>query len=211
MGMLAARLEIVNDRIMVAFDANNNIIGLYNGSVLDLASIKVIGYANQQIIGVYESDLNVSDSTFNDGGQRSGIAIYDRYDGTHPSNVNLTNVSLKSFSWYAVVSYGTSYVNIEKSNIEDNFYGVAVNSRYQNGAIRIKDSTIKGNEYGTGFYLSSASPTYVFDARNNWWGDASGPYEANANSSGHGDIVDDYLNTTLYSPWLASPLERLRL
>ncbi len=42
----------------------------------------------------------------------------------------------------------------------------------------------------------------VLDARNNWWGDASGPYHATLNPSGLGDNVGD--NITFY-PWLAAP------
>jgi hypothetical protein len=39
----------------------------------------------------------------------------------------------------------------------------------------------------------------TMDARNNWWGDASGPYNQQLNPSGRGDNVSDNVN---FQPWL---------
>ncbi|WP_322496421.1 right-handed parallel beta-helix repeat-containing protein [Chloroflexus sp.] len=44
----------------------------------------------------------------------------------------------------------------------------------------------------------------VLDARNNYWGHASGPYHATQNRGGQGDDVGDNI---LFYPWLSSPQE----
>lgn len=44
----------------------------------------------------------------------------------------------------------------------------------------------------------------VLDARNNYWGHASGPYHATQNPGGQGDDVGDNI---LFYPWLSSPQE----
>jgi hypothetical protein len=41
------------------------------------------------------------------------------------------------------------------------------------------------------------------DARNNWWGDPSGPYHATLNSSGKGDKIND--ERVIFTPWLTAP------
>ena len=54
-------------------------------------------------------------------------------------------------------------------------------------------------KYGLG---RGATSEVLIDMRNNWWGDASGPYEPNANPQGRGDSVGSNI---LFSPWLTQP------
>jgi titin len=54
---------------------------------------------------------------------------------------------------------------------------------------------------GTGQYSGT------FDARNNWWGNASGPGGV---SSGTGDILTANGNSVLFSPWLSAPTASLQ-
>lgn len=43
----------------------------------------------------------------------------------------------------------------------------------------------------------------IIDARNNWWGDASGPYHPTQNPAGRGDTL--LADSILFSPWLTAP------
>jgi hypothetical protein len=43
----------------------------------------------------------------------------------------------------------------------------------------------------------------TLDARNNWWGDASGPYHPTLNPFGQGDTI--LSDSVLFIPWLTSP------
>ncbi|NTV63810.1 MAG: hypothetical protein HGA65_09775 [Oscillochloris sp.] len=51
-------------------------------------------------------------------------------------------------------------------------------------------------KYGLG---RGATSEIMIDMRNNWWGDASGPYEPDVNPLGRGDSVGSNI---LFSPWL---------
>ncbi len=51
-------------------------------------------------------------------------------------------------------------------------------------------------KYGLG---RAATSEVLLDMRNNWWGDASGPYEPDANPEGRGDSVGSNI---LFEPWL---------
>jgi hypothetical protein len=69
-----------------------------------------------------------------------------------------------------------------------NVVPVIVNNRIENNAAGLI------NDNGTRFPLT-------VDARNNWWGDPSGPTHS-SNVGGTGDSVSDRV---LYDPWLTSP------
>ncbi|MBP1468016.1 hypothetical protein EYB53_020025 [Candidatus Chloroploca sp. M-50] len=53
--------------------------------------------------------------------------------------------------------------------------------------------------YGLG---RGATSEILLDMRNNWWGEASGPYEPETNPLGRGDSVG---NNIIYAPWLTAP------
>lgn len=53
--------------------------------------------------------------------------------------------------------------------------------------------------YGLG---RGATSEVMLDMRNNWWGEASGPYEPDTNPLGRGDSVGSNI---IYAPWLEAP------
>ncbi|MFP3898155.1 MAG: nitrous oxide reductase family maturation protein NosD [Dehalococcoidia bacterium] len=58
-------------------------------------------------------------------------------------------------------------------------------------------NSIHGNAYG----LYNDVSTRTIDAEDNWWGDASGPYNATSNPGGGGDEVSDNVD---FTPWLGT-------
>ena len=56
--------------------------------------------------------------------------------------------------------------------------------------------------FSNNFGMRNNTPATVVDARNNWWGDASGPLHVILNPSGLGNAVSDGI---LFDPWLDSP------
>ena len=110
-------------------------------------------------------------------------------------------------------AYPESTAHITGNDIHDNSVGINANhaspenayARYNN----IYDNTIDGV-----LTCSDKLGNFVdFDATNNWWGDASGPYHATSNPSGTGNRVRSY-NAKLwqtegdhvdYDPWLGEP------
>jgi hypothetical protein len=73
-------------------------------------------------------------------------------------------------------------------------YGLAASGSNVNGVV-INNANIYGNSAGG--VLNEAAST--IDARNCWWGDATGPYNPTSNPSGTGNSVSD---NVLFDPWL---------
>ena len=87
-------------------------------------------------------------------------------------------------------------VEITGSTISNNNGGISV---YDDGHLVANFNNIAGNDLA-GVYNEAAEEV---DATNNWWGDASGPYNETTNPDGKGDGVSDNVN---YDPWLTSPV-----
>lgn len=85
----------------------------------------------------------------------------------------------------------SQFLNTNQTAIAANFVGT------QGSQSSIHNSSIEGSVY-IGLYADGV-PADV-DARNNWWGDASGPFEPTLNPSGLGDPVVG----ALFDPWLTS-------
>ena len=69
------------------------------------------------------------------------------------------------------------------------------------GRPTIEDNLFEGNIGPTIDYVDGFPST--IDARNNWWGDESGPYHPTRNPFGQGDTV--LSDSVLFDPWLLSP------
>ncbi|MGD9346501.1 MAG: right-handed parallel beta-helix repeat-containing protein [Candidatus Aminicenantes bacterium] len=89
----------------------------------------------------------------------------------------------------------SSSSDITLNNIQNNFYGFYCGS---GASPVIHNNNIEGN---TGYGLYNFDSGITIDAENNWWGDASGPYNYTTNPSGLGDNVSDYVD---FIPWLTS-------
>jgi len=93
---------------------------------------------------------------------------------------------------------------IETNTIQDNDYGIFLDSSSPDNNVHYND--ISGN---TIYGAYSTSPNLV-DARYNWWGHATGPYDGKDlpgtpnynNTSGQGNNVTSYVD---YMPWYGSP------
>jgi len=131
----------------------------------------------------------------------SNVVIeYGGYGGQY-ANANLSlvstsplirNVSLRNSSGSGIyVGSATNLPRIVDSTITSNKWGV-----YSQGSNPIiYNNRIYGNS--TAGVWNASSYTTV-DARNNWWGNVTGPNHAN-NTAGTGDKVSDYV---LYNPWI---------
>ncbi|MGD9403477.1 MAG: right-handed parallel beta-helix repeat-containing protein, partial [bacterium] len=82
---------------------------------------------------------------------------------------------------------------ITDCSIEDYEYGIVAYEDVSSVAVTANDNNISSNDAG---FWSNAAVTQ--DAESNYWGDASGPYNATTNTDGTGDEVDGPVD---YSPW----------
>jgi hypothetical protein len=92
--------------------------------------------------------------------------------------------------------YGTfTIAEVYSSVLTDNSYGIVVGY----AAPDISVLTARNNKiYGNTVYGIEALENTSVDAKENWWGDASGPYHAVNNTCGSGNEVTDYV---AFMPW----------
>lgn len=109
-------------------------------------------------------------------------------------NLTVLNSELSSSSDYAIYNDGGSTA-IESSEIFNNLYGVSVAT----GTLGVVNSSIYDNS--SDGVSNSTNVTSSAYAENNYWGAASGPYNASGNASGTGNPVSNYVD---FSHWLTS-------
>lgn len=117
-----------------------------------------------------------------------------------------TKLSIKNSvidDWSTTIFQDAGTVNITDSKLISGNYGIY----FRGGEFKISNSDLSQN---TGIAMFNQSGSYpntsvkVMDARNNWWGDASGPWNASTSTpTGSGVRIDG--NNILYSPWLGTP------
>ena len=118
----------------------------------------------------------------------SGTASHCRLSGNTISN-NDQGITLEGAS--------SNDNEITNGTISNNRIGIRLTDGAQDN--RVRDNTISGNsEYGID---ASGNDGYSIDARNNWWGDRSGPYHETGNPDGKGNEVTDDVE---FDPWLKS-------
>jgi pimeloyl-ACP methyl ester carboxylesterase len=110
-------------------------------------------------------------------------------------NLSLQAVEMERNSLFAVY-HDSGTTTIAESVIEDNTQGIRANK----GHVEVTQSSISGN-IGAG--IEGYQDSFV-DARNNWWGSVTGPYDPDRNPSGLGDEVISS-GTVLIDSWLSAP------
>ncbi|MFC1775668.1 right-handed parallel beta-helix repeat-containing protein [Patescibacteria group bacterium] len=124
-----------------------------------------------------------------------------RYGGGSFFRNNIYPALALSFNWYQYTLVKDYYLeNIEVSNSKSGLYVHSVKHRFH-----LSNSSIHDNEdYGLYAYTYFRyGPNGEVDAQNNWWGDASGPYQVDQNPSGLGnEISGDVPTNASFDPWL---------
>ncbi len=162
-----------------------------------------IGYSTMfEAVTVSEdSSLTMTNGVFHDISD-NGIAIYD---SGHISlnHVTFTRVDGTAISEYGndMQYYGSNSISIINSKIQDANWAFSIYDGHT--ILNINHNSISGNNYGVfNDTFDDNTNTYTnLNFANNWWGDASGPYNQISNPSGLGDEVSDEVTV---SPWLTS-------
>lgn len=159
-------------------------LGFYNNPSFHAfgLTIKNIGFGSA--LGIYGGTVVVESSVF-EGGLGAGIEVYG-------GSLNLHDSRLSGFLSGNFVSYrGVSI--LDKLKIENTDYGVSV----YGGTVALSGSAFK-EIFVNAVENYSASQ---LDARQNFWGDVSGPYHKILNPEGLGASV---YGDVLFDPWLTS-------
>ncbi|TSA45840.1 hypothetical protein D4R52_01700 [bacterium] len=136
--------------------------------------------------------LASSDDTIQFAEIRYGSTCVDASSGSPRLTYNQINHCNKGISF----GNATSTLVVENNVITQNAWGIYFGSTT---GVAIRNNNIYGNfVYGAENF--SGADTNIVDAKNNWWGDASGPHHATLNPGGLGDeitgkfIVENYLS-----------------
>lgn len=167
----------------------------YGGGRLDGAN----AYGAAIFINFAQASIDISDIEV--AYSRSGI--YSR--GNSVLRPNITNSNFQyNLSWGAALS-SEGIANISGNTFQCN--GAPAAQRPSGGVmtsgnaqkIKIENNNFLSNQnYGLIYYPDADAN---LDAKNNYWGDPSGPYHQSANPTGAGDAVSDNIN---FTPWNAA-------
>ncbi|MGD9346499.1 MAG: right-handed parallel beta-helix repeat-containing protein [Candidatus Aminicenantes bacterium] len=116
----------------------------------------------------------------------TGIYCYE-------SSPTVTSNMISGFDYGIRCRYSSSPV-VSSNTLTNNNYGIRC---YYGSSPVIHNNNIEGNTYG----LHNNDNLVMIDAEDNWWGDATGPYNYSSNPGGLGDSVSDYVD---FEPWLTS-------
>jgi len=110
-------------------------------------------------------------------------------------SLNIQNSEIQKNKNYNIFQkYGSANISFSKlSSSAYSFYAVK-------GTANLNQNNIHNNSSGgVGNFFSNPN---IINAKNNYWGDPSGPYHPTLNPAGLGDRVTDYVD---FSNWLESP------
>lgn len=156
-------------------------------------------------LGIYSgADVVIENSiVLYGGGPKSSVlgSIYIQYE----DNVVIRNTEVKYSNKNGIVIY-RSQATIEYCSITNNFVGVYVNNN-RGQIAKMSYSIVADNNYGATAYsgFCYADNCLRFDARNNWWGDRSGPYFESFNYFGEDNLDgkgNQIFGGILFHPWL---------
>lgn len=172
-------LQIFNNSSIVANNLNiknnNASISVFGNSSFTADNLKIEDSSEggwQTILIFNNSKLSLNHSLLKNCPSDSCISFFDGEEyQDKPSNVSIENSRLESGTGSGLLTFG-----------EGNTVGV------------IKNSVIKDfAKYGVESYAA-----YTVDAKNNFWGNATGPYHATLNPPGTAGSVTD---NVLFDPW----------
>jgi len=172
-------IENVWDWEAVALSGNSH-ISIKNSTVLNTN----FAYA----LGLYGANAEVENSVFS-GGLSYGIALFNT--GGNKSTLTLRDSTVEEYLDGGVGIFN-SEVLIERSFIRNNMYGIWANGGYPS-------IILESSLYGNLIYAIESHTNISIDAKNNWWGDESGPFESERNPEGFGDEVHGNVD---FEPWL---------
>ncbi|MDB5259382.1 MAG: hypothetical protein JWO73_590 [Candidatus Taylorbacteria bacterium] len=220
---IEANSSSVHLRNYHAFDMYGDGIGAYSKSFVSVSSSTVENISQQSGIllfgsstayldrvmirgihrigiglGIFGSSAIVSNSLIEGSDNSYDCGIYVTYDSDPSvrSTVMMSSSTIDHFSCGIGMSAGG--FSIRNSSIQNNEAGISIFSNPNSQTSDIAQSSISNNsESGIENYAGMS-----IDARNNWWGDASGPFHPTSNATGTSNKIIDDQNRVQFSPWL---------
>lgn len=172
-----------------------DVMSFYSGARVEITGSNISGVGFGSALGLYGSHATATASHFANG-LDSGVELYRDFS-FGGSSLYLTDSVVESFPSFGLAVFG-SVARVERTALQDNGYGAQIGSTFE---FKPHVSISGGSVLGNFFYGVMNSTTTPVDARENFWGDASGPFHALLNPDGLGDEVSDNVD---FSGWLSS-------
>ena len=211
-GYLLSDDVTVESGVTLTVSAGATVMGADNQQLQVRGHLQAVGSADQPILFTSESnnDVNQWDGIFFNGGGghlRYTTVRYggDNFGGNRRGNIYVANIQVGKqiiiehstihHSGSRGLYVGDDRVTISCTTLSDNAGDGITVGRNDSPVVSVSNSSIYNNHREG---LNNDNSAQV-DARNNWWGDASGP---NGDGPGSGDEVS---GNVLYDPWLTAP------
>ena len=165
-------LDISNSSIRNVL--NGDAISVFGGSVLEANNLEIKDVSGDNDVSLFNnSHLSVKDSTFKNCPSISCIQFFDGDPFFFiPSSVEISGSIFDGGD-------GSGFLTFGDSNI----------------LTKINKNTIKGF---SNFAVENYSPTFIVNAKNNFWGNNTGPFHPDKNPTGTAGIVYDNVD---FIPW----------
>jgi len=162
-------------------------LSFLNSTLQNISGIAIEAYGSDWD-GYATTSLDISSSTISSG-DNIGLEIFGS-----KMIANISKSIIKNFVSDGVRTFSYPIISITDSEISNNNSGII--SWGTN--LEISNSIISNNkEYGI---FNNPAPDFPsIRAINNWWGDVSGPFNAETNASGTANKISSNVN---FSPWL---------
>lgn len=185
--------EVTNATISGNTISNNSYNGIKigrmgEGTVISRNIISGNGESGIMVSGVHGG--NISNNVV-DKNQITGIR-FDSYRET--LYWEFTNNTI-SGSTYGIRVDDAEMIKVIGNSIHENSYGILI---YKDWSSIYRENNISGN-YKFGLWYQASYSGNV-DVKNNWWGDASGPYNHLGNPQGMGDNIST--RDVKFIPWI---------
>jgi len=185
-------------------------IGIYcrTGAILKVYNNTLIGPLYSDGDGDYVSyGIEVEDLMYTSHATIRFNEIYN-HDHTGSPTWSSAGIIVDAWRYYEVTSENCSAI-IEYNDIHDNMFGVQI---VPNEDIHVNRNKICDNtDYGAvsdPYWNGTGHIDYDLDAKNNWWGDFTGPYHSTENPDGLGDNITD---NVLCNPWVEELLPKVTI
>jgi len=192
---------VLDESSLIVDDSEfNNIAGGGVGAGNDSHMIIARSVFNNAPVGLNRSDATITDSVM-EASDTAGIQMGGSWANPYKaSSLSLVNSIIRNNTEAGIHVAGGS-LTVTGTEISDNAIGVHIEDMRRTVYVSlpvsavISESDIFDNaEYG----IEASRATGGIDARNNWWGDNSGPLHTNENPEGTGNAI---LGTVLFDPW----------
>ncbi len=169
---------------------DQNAVMAFAPAELSISNATTTNVGNSFALAVYNASTTIFHASFS-GGQSNGVGLFG-------SKINLQDVSVSNFDGDGMDVFDSDGSSTEAvvtgSQFKNNGgFGIRIFDSAPN--VTISNSLISNNKSGG----ANSYAVNSIDISNSFWGDSSGPYNANQNATGTGNSVGDNIQ---FSPWL---------